>query len=121
MAKQNNRTCIICGKHYSYCPTCGEDSGKPTWYFIFDGENCHDIYDVCTAYRDKEISIADAYTRIKSMDLSDLDNFAESTKAQIKEILAYKPSKEEIVRDSKEVTESKPVTKSNFIKNKNRK
>ena len=56
MGKQNNRTCIICGKQYHYCPTCGEDSSKPTWYLIFDSQNCHDIYDVCTQYRDEKIT-----------------------------------------------------------------
>ena len=50
MGKKNNRKCCICGRSYSYCPTCGEDAGKPTWYFIFDDLNCHDIYEVCVAY-----------------------------------------------------------------------
>ena len=64
MGKKNNRTCIICGQDYRYCSACGEDAGKPTWYFIFDSENCHDIYETCVAYRDKEIDQKEAYERI---------------------------------------------------------
>ena len=90
MGKKNNRECIICGNSYHFCPTCGEDSGKPTWYFIFDGQNCHDIYEVCVAYRDKTISIKEAYEKIIKLDISNLEKFAEVTQGQIKEILSYK-------------------------------
>ena len=72
MGKQNNRTCIICGKSYHFCPTCGEDSGKPSWYFIFDDKNCHDIYETCVAYRDKNITIAEAQKRIKELNIDGL-------------------------------------------------
>lgn len=88
MGKKNNRKCIICQKEYEFCPTCGKDSGKPSWYAIFHSQRCHDIYDVCVAYRDKEITVDEAYNKLEKLDLSDLENFNESTKAQIKEILA---------------------------------
>lgn len=87
MGKRNNRTCIICGENYAYCPHCGEDANKPTWYFIFDGQNCHDIYEVCTQYRDGEIDIKLAYEKISKLDISNIKNFAESTRMQIEEIL----------------------------------
>ena len=87
MGKKNNRTCIICGQEYRYCSACGEDAGKPTWYFIFDGENCHDIYEVCTQYRDKKIDVKKAYELISKLDLSNIEDFVEVTKNQIKEII----------------------------------
>ena len=87
MGKKNNRTCIICGHSYHFCPTCGEDAGKPTWYFIFDGQNCHDIYEVCTQYRDGEIDVKAAYEKISKLDISNIKNFAEATRIQIEEIL----------------------------------
>ena len=88
MGKRNSRTCIICGENYEYCPHCGEDANKPTWYFIFDGQNCHDIYEVCTQYRDGEIDAKVAYEKISKLDISNIKNFAESTRIQIEEILA---------------------------------
>lgn len=88
MGKKNNRTCIICGENYAYCPHCGEDANKPTWYFIFDGQNCHDIYEVCTQYRDGEIDANVAYEKISKLDISNIKNFSESTRIQIEEILA---------------------------------
>ena len=95
MGTKNNRECIICGRGYHYCPTCGADAGKPTWYAIFDGQNCHDIYETCVAYRDKKISIEDAYNKINKLDLSYLDLIVPATKAQITEILSFKKLKEE--------------------------
>lgn len=89
MGKRNNRICVICGNEYHFCPSCGEDAGKPTWYFAFDSENCHDVYGICVAWRDNEISTAEAYKRVKALDLSNLENFADVTKNQIKEIIAY--------------------------------
>jgi len=86
MGKRNNRECIICKTPYHYCPTCGEDSGKPSWYHIFDSQNCHDIYEVCTQYRDKIIDAETAYNLISKLDLSKIDAFAESTRLQIEEI-----------------------------------
>ena len=88
MGKKNNRTCIICGENYAYCPHCGEDANKPTWYFIFDGQNCHDIYEVCTQYRDGEIDVKAAYEKISKLDISNIKNFADATRIQIEEILA---------------------------------
>ena len=104
MGKQNNRTCIICGKSYSHCPNCGEDANKPSWYFIFDSQNCHDIYEVCTQYRDKEITVAQAYEKISKLDISDIKNFAESTRKQIEEIMSkgkeFKPVNDKGKTDS---------------------
>ena len=101
MGKKNNRKCCICGRSYSYCPTCGEDAGKPTWYFIFDDLNCHDIYEVCTQYRDGEIDTKVAYEKISKLDISDLDNFPEVTQSQIKEIITNGKESKAVVDKTK--------------------
>lgn len=87
--EKNNKKCIICGTMYSYCPSCNRDADKPTWYAIFHGESCKDIYDICTSYRDNVIDKKTAYERIIKCDISNLKNFNETTKAQIEEILDY--------------------------------
>ena len=111
MGKKNNRKCIICGQEYRYCSACGEDAGKPTWYFIFDGQNCHDIYEVCTQYRDGEIDAKIAYEKISKLDISNIKNFAEVTRIQIEEILAK----------SKDVNSVSEKVKTNNTKNENKK
>ena len=106
-----NRTCIICGKRYSYCNNCQRDSGKPTWYFIFDGQNCHDIYEVCTQYRDGEIDAKVAYEKISKLDISNIKDFYEATRIQIEEIIANG-------KESKTIVDK---VKANNTKNENKK
>ena len=92
MGKKNNRSCLICGRSYSYCPSCGADSSKPTWYFLFDCKNCLDIYDVCTEYRDNILNAKEAYEKVSKLDISKLENFNDVTKGQIKEIIELNQS-----------------------------
>ena len=118
MSKKHNRTCIICGKNYHFCPSCGSsDSSKPSWYFIFDGQNCHDIYEVCVAYRDKQIDVKEAYERLSKLDLTGLEEFVESTRLQIEEILNYKSLVKENDSVKVETTKSETVSKTNGVKN----
>lgn len=44
MAKENYRTCCICGKDYKFCNTCPDYADLPRWYMSFCGENCKDIF-----------------------------------------------------------------------------
>lgn len=112
MGKKNNRTCIICGKNYTYCPVCNSgDANKPTWYFIFDGQNCHDIYEVCTQYRDGEIDAKVAYEKISKLDISNIKDFYEATRIQIEEIIANG-------KESKTIVDK---VKANNTKNENKK
>lgn len=117
MAK-TNRTCVICRQNYYFCPRCTRDADKPTWYFIFDGQNCHDIYEVCTQYRDKEIDAETAYELISKLDLSKIENFAESTRLQIEEII--KLHEEATATVAEVVKEEKPETVKESYKNTNK-
>ena len=112
MRKNHKFLLIICGKNYTYCPVCNSgDANKPTWYFIFDGQNCNDIYEVCTQYRDGKIDAKVAYEKISKLDISDIKNFAEATRIQIEEILAK----------SKDVNSVSEKVKTNNTKNENKK
>ena len=80
------RTCSVCRSPYSYCPHCGEDKLKPTWYFSFCGENCKDIYDVTAKYENGQIDANGAKVKLDKLDLSKLDKFGASYKASIEKI-----------------------------------
>lgn len=117
MAEKNNKKCIICGTMYSYCPNCHHDNDKPTWFAIFDGQNCFDIYEICTSYRDGTINKKTAFEKISICDITKLEEFNPTTKAQIEEILTYKA---ENTKDKVETETVKIQPKSNVqIKNNN--
>lgn len=47
---KDNRICFLCGKNYSYCPTCNEDVFKPMWYAMWCSVNCKEIDNILAAY-----------------------------------------------------------------------
>lgn len=100
-----NRTCCICGQPYHFCPVCNsEDAGKPTWYFVFCSENCKNIYNVCTDWRDGNISKEKASEKIAKLNIDGLENFADATKYQIKELLETKKEETTISSTKKTVS-----------------
>lgn len=80
------RICAVCRNSYSYCPHCGEDKLKPTWYFSFCGENCKNIYDVTSKYENGQIDANGANVKLNELDLSKLDKFGTSYKTSIERI-----------------------------------
>ena len=80
------RTCAVCYTNYEYCPSCDKDKDKPTWYFSFCSENCHDIYEVASRFENKLIDANTAKDKLDKLDLSRLDNFGFSYKKSIERI-----------------------------------
>ena len=98
------RTCTVCRGGYKYCPHCDKDNDKPTWYFSFCSENCHDIYEVSSKFESKQMDANTAKEKLDKLDLSRLDNFGFSYKKSIERINEEStpvPQPEEVV-----VTES---------------
>ena len=46
----SNRKCICCGEKYQYCPSCGNDRLKETWYSAFCSETCKDLWQTLSKY-----------------------------------------------------------------------
>lgn len=88
--RDTKRTCVMCGNQYKYCPNCGSDYNKPTWYGVFCSDNCHDIYKIVTDYRDKKINAITAQSKLKDCDVSAVTD--DGVKKLIKEILSSKTS-----------------------------
>lgn len=98
------RTCAVCHTNYEYCPHCDKDNDKPTWYFSFCSENCHDIYEVASKFESKQMDANTAKEKLDKLDLARLDNFGFSYKKSIERINEEStpvPQPEEVV-----VTES---------------
>ena len=120
----SNKKCVICGKHYSYCPHCGEAKRLPSWMMIFCSDDCNTIYNTVVDWNEKKISTEEAYNKLSNINLHkvDDDDFNPQTKKQIKEILEYKKDKDvvtEVVTDesnNKEIVDDSNVDDSNEIK-----
>ena len=93
MAKLN-RTCGICRKKYSYCPSCAVDANKPTWMAIFCCDNCRDIYNAINDYEYKLLSKEEAFDKLSKLDLSCKNELPKDFRKTLDEIM------EEIVEKS---------------------
>lgn len=80
------KICAVCHNEYSFCPVCQKDKDKPVWMFTFCGQNCHDIYQVTSAYGEKKIDANTAKQKLDKLDLSQLSNFGESYQNVIADI-----------------------------------
>lgn len=70
MDSLNNKTCLICGKQYKYCPNCAEFANQPTWRSLVDTDNCHTIFKVVTDYHFGIYDDESAKIALKDCDLS---------------------------------------------------
>lgn len=109
MAKKELRTCVLCGKTYSFCPVCNpEDRLKPTWYFCWCSDNCHEIDEVASAFEDGRMTDIEAKEKLNKLDLSRKEYFGESYKNSIASIIK---AKARVIKKENKKTEVKSVKK----------
>ena len=67
---RDERTCQVCGTHYSYCPSCKRYNHLPRWMFMFHDENCKKIWEVVNDYRAGSKTADKAKRELEKLDLS---------------------------------------------------
>lgn len=108
---ENKRTCHVCGKKYSYCPSCPKDAGKESWHTLFCTDQCMEIDSVLNKHFYKKITTAKAAKKLLELGADKMniaDPFIKGTIDAIVESAAKKPVKEkaQIVADDKIETPS---------------
>lgn len=86
--KDKMRKCAVCGTEYSYCPKCGKDNNKPTYFFTFCSENCHDIYSLASKYENGQITDIQAKELLDKCNLTLFEKFRQSYKDSIAKIIS---------------------------------
>lgn len=85
MAKKNNKTCIVCGEKYTFCPTCTDTKELEMWRNIYHSENCKKLFHAASGYHAKTITIEEVRAKFDECDLSYKDklnkNFIEAINA----------------------------------------
>lgn len=113
MAEKYNATCSICGNPYYVCMSC-KDSIQLHPYKIFtDTSEHYKVFQVVRGYSTGIYNKDEFRSKLKNIDLSDLDSYLPHIKDLIKDAL-----KEETVVEAS-VVESTPVSrKRNYKANK---
>lgn len=82
------RICCVDKTKYEFCPHCNKVSFDEMWKTTFCSENCRDIYKLATSYTHNKISSVDAKAKLDTLDISNINNFADSIKAVVYELNA---------------------------------
>ena len=108
----SNRKCICCGEKYQYCPSCGNDRLKPTWYSSFCSETCKDLWKTLSEYSMEFINKSEAIELIDALPLKDKSKYVacvqrdldkvfekeiECNESVVKESIVEEPAAEEIL------------------------
>lgn len=67
------RKCIVCRQEYDYCPNCSDE--QPRWRFLFDTQNCNNIWEVFNDYRTGQKDATQAEKALRQLDLSKENDF----------------------------------------------
>lgn len=103
---ENNVTCSICGSPYHLCMSC-KDSIKLHPYKIHCcSSDCYKVFQVVRGFSSGVYTKNEFKSKLKNMDLSNLENYRENIKILIKdtlkedEVIVKAPVIEEVVKDA---------------------
>lgn len=110
MAEKNNATCSICDSGYYVCNSCKDSIRLQPWKIHCCSADCYKTYQVVRGFSTGVYTKDEFKSKLKNIDLSNLENYREHIKALIKDALKEDVVKEEVVLDQT-LTEEKPVVK----------
>lgn len=95
MGEQNNATCSICGDPYHLCLSCKDSMKLHPWKIHCCSPDCYKTFQVVKGYNTGVYTKEEFKSKLKNIDLSNLENYKENIKVLIKDTL--KEEKEEFV------------------------
>lgn len=104
------RQCILCPTHkYEYCGKCKPQEIIQTWRYIFDSENCRDIYNILEKYVAKKITAVEAKQQLSNYSLPPLEEMQPTLRKNL----------EDILNQTKDFENKESISKENNIQNDN--
>lgn len=115
MGEQNNATCSICGNGYHLCISCKDSVKLHPWKMHTDSASCYQVFQVVKGYSTGVYNREEFKSKLKNIDLSNLENYRDHIKLLIKDVLKEdeivdeKPVVTEILTVEEKVVVEKPV------------
>ena len=110
---RNNKTCILCGKKYSYCSGCAEFDHLPRWMECYCSENCKDIFNILSSYNMNHKTKEEAKTLLEKCDLTMIDTYSEFNRNCINSIMTDETSNKD--NSAETIDPTKPVPTSGQV------
>lgn len=87
MANKNNATCSICGKEYYACLSCRDALKANPWKIHTDTSEHYKVYQIIHGLSTKVYTKDEARTKLKNVNLDDIEAFRPHIKEIVKDIL----------------------------------
>ena len=87
MAEKNNATCSICGKGYHACYSCKDSMQLHPWKMRCCSVDCYKTSQVVRGFSTGVYTKDEFKSKLKNLNLSNLENYREHIKALIKDVL----------------------------------
>lgn len=87
MPEKNNAQCSICGSKYYACFSCKDKMKLHPWKAFCCSADCYKVAQVVRGFSTGMYTKDEFKSRLKNVDLSNLDNYKEHIKALIKDAL----------------------------------
>ena len=114
----NKRKCILCPTHeYEYCGKCKPQETIQTWRYIFDSENCRDIYKILENYVAKKINAIEAKQQLSNYVLPPIEEIQPTLRKNLEDILSQT---KEISNEKEEVFLEDNIIEKEIIKSRRR-
>lgn len=90
MAEKNNATCSICDKGYHVCLSCRDSLKANPWKIHTDTAEHYKVYQIIHGLSTNVYTKEEAKTKLKNVNLNDIESFRPHIKEIIKDILKEK-------------------------------
>ncbi len=120
MTEKNNAICSICEKPYHKCLSCRDSMKLQPWKMYTDSAEHYKVFQAVRGYNTGVYTKDEFKSKLKNIDLSDLEIYKENVKALIKDVLKDKKPVAETVLVEEEAIVEIPVysRKRNYKNNK---
>ncbi len=125
MAENNNANCAICGNPYHLCMSCRDSLKINPWKIHTDTSEHYKVYQIIHGLSTKVYTKDEARTKLKNVNLSDIESFRPHIKKIVKDILKenkpivkaverVKPIKTEVIKVEEDVVKTSASRKRNY-------
>jgi hypothetical protein len=82
------RHCVVAPSihHYEYCGHCGQNKPEEMWRTLYCSENCMNIFNVCSKYVGKKLTVQEARDELDKLDIPAFECLAPGIRSNIEEI-----------------------------------
>lgn len=106
---ENNATCSICDKGYHLCLSCKDSIKLSPWKLHCCSVECYQTFQAVKGFSNGVYNKDDFRSKLKNIDLSNLENYREHIKVLIKDTLKEESMAKSTTEESVVVKEAKVI------------